>query len=54
MEPSPAAAVPRFRLADEPWLIVAGEVDEYSYKSLIGTLASGGFCLSTPAQGTCT
>ncbi len=28
------------RLADEPWLFVAGEIDEYSYKSLIGTLAS--------------
>jgi hypothetical protein len=28
------------RLGDEPWLFVAGEIDEYSYKSLIGTLAS--------------
>lgn len=27
------------RLADEPWLFVAGEIDEYSYKSLIRTLA---------------
>ena len=24
------------RLGDEPWLFVAGEIDEYSYKSLIG------------------
>ena len=28
------------RLGDEPWLVVAGEIDEYSYKSLIRTLAS--------------
>jgi anti-anti-sigma regulatory factor len=28
------------RLEDEPWLFVAGEIDEYSYKSLIRTLAS--------------
>ena len=28
------------RLADEPWLFLAGEIDEYSYKSLIRTLAS--------------
>jgi anti-anti-sigma factor len=28
------------RLGDEPWLAVAGEIDEYSYKSLIRTLAS--------------
>jgi anti-anti-sigma regulatory factor len=28
------------RLADEPWLVVAGEIDEYSYKSLIRALAS--------------
>ena len=28
------------RLGDEPWLFVAGEIDEYSYKSLVGTLAS--------------
>jgi anti-anti-sigma factor len=28
------------RLADEPWLFVAGEIDEYSYKRLIRTLAS--------------
>jgi anti-anti-sigma regulatory factor len=28
------------RLADKPWLFVAGEIDEYSYKSLIGTLTS--------------
>jgi anti-anti-sigma factor len=28
------------RLADEPWLAVAGEIDEYSYKSLIRALAS--------------
>jgi anti-anti-sigma regulatory factor len=27
-------------LADEPWLLVAGEIDEYSYKNLIRTLAS--------------
>jgi anti-anti-sigma regulatory factor len=28
------------RLGDEPWLFVAGEIDEYSYKSLIRTLVS--------------
>ena len=28
------------RPAGEPWLFVAGEIDEYSYKSLIRTLAS--------------
>ena len=28
------------RLGDEPWLVVAGEIDEYSYKSLIRALAS--------------
>ena len=28
------------RLGDEPWLAVAGEIDEYSYKSLIRVLAS--------------
>jgi anti-anti-sigma regulatory factor len=28
------------RLGDEPWLFVAGEIDEYSYKSLIRALAS--------------
>jgi anti-anti-sigma factor len=28
------------RLGDEPWLAVAGEIDEYSYKSLIRALAS--------------
>ena len=28
------------RLGDEPWLFVAGEIDEDSYKSLIRTLAS--------------
>src|SRR3984885_12389085 len=27
------------RLGDEPWLVVAGEIDEYSYKSLIRALA---------------
>ena len=28
------------RLGDEAWLFVAGEIDEYSYKSLIRALAS--------------
>ena len=28
------------RLGDEPWLVVAGEIDEHSYKSLIRALAS--------------
>ena len=28
------------RPAGEPWLFVAGEIDEYSYKSLIRALAS--------------
>jgi ABC-type transporter Mla MlaB component len=28
------------RLGDEPWLVVAGEIDEYSYTSLIRALAS--------------
>ena len=28
------------RLGDGPWLVVAGEIDEYSYKSLIRALAS--------------
>ena len=28
------------RLGDGPWLVVAGEIDEYSYKSLIRVLAS--------------
>jgi hypothetical protein len=28
------------RPGDEPWLFVAGEIDEYSYKSLIRTLVS--------------
>lgn len=28
------------RLRDEPWLFVAGEIDEHSYKSLIRVLAS--------------
>ena len=28
------------RYGDEPWLAVAGEIDEYSYKSLIRALAS--------------
>ncbi|MDX6335061.1 MAG: hypothetical protein QOG05_2401 [Streptosporangiaceae bacterium] len=28
------------RLGDEPWLFVAGEIDEYSYTSLIRALAS--------------
>jgi len=28
------------RLGDQPWLVVAGEIDEYSYKSLIRVLAS--------------
>ncbi|MCW2907364.1 MAG: hypothetical protein JWL68_2153, partial [Actinomycetia bacterium] len=26
------------RLGDEPWLFVAGEIDEYSYTSLIRAL----------------
>jgi len=28
------------RRGDQPWLVVAGEIDEYSYKSLIRALAS--------------
>jgi anti-anti-sigma regulatory factor len=28
------------RLGDEPWLVVAGEIDEYSYKGLIRVLAN--------------